>query len=457
MYLPIGLLSIGAVLESHGYRVAVLDAKRGSDRMQQLAARLLGLGAEPLAVGITVYTENAYDCIAIQRLVRRLFPITKILLGGAYVTPCYQEALMNRDTDIVVRGEGESTIIEVLEAIRHPGYDLSRIKGIAYRQAPGRVCCNPDRPPIRLLDQLPMPGYHLADGFADPRFFTVISTRGCPGRCIFCSAHVIAGSLLRSHSPEWLFSLLYAQYRRRPFSCVSIMDDTFTADKRRVQLFCAYLTASNIRLKWMIRTRVDVIDDDLVKALAAVGCIDILLGVESGDDMVLKSIGKNVTLEQVRQAIRWVLRYGIPLSASFVLGHPSDTLETIEKTLLMAMAVREFALSVNCGISTPYPGTPLQERWAEFGIRIVERDWRLYSSRTPIYEGRGFKLADLARAYALFKSTSFFDAPQPLLGGAPQHEFRAELIKWVAEMQHLRDCAAGPVPGSQFAGAAASF
>jgi radical SAM superfamily enzyme YgiQ (UPF0313 family) len=438
------LLSIASVLESHGYRVLLWDVSAVREPLAMLSRGLSDLRACPLAVGISADTENAHTCAALQRLIREMAPGVKIILGGPHVTARYDEALLNPDTDVVVRGEGESTIIEVLEAIRFPAYGFEGIKGIAYRDGSGAIRCNSQRPTINALDQLPIAAYHQTDGPASRGVLNLISTRGCPGRCVFCAAHVVAGPLVRGHSAEWLFSMICALHRRNAFRVVSILDDTFTMDRRRVHTFCSLLRKWETTLVWMIRTRVDAIDEELVECLSSAGCIDVFLGIESADDGVLKSIGKNTNLAQIRQAIRLILKHGLLLETSFILGHHSDTRETIEKTILLAMAVREFGHLTGIGISTPFPGTPLDQRSRELGVRIAVHDWRRYNLHTPIYSTQDFTLLDLSKAEFLFRTRTFFDAPPTLLTESPHVHLRAELSDWIKEMRDIRSSAQVP-------------
>jgi radical SAM superfamily enzyme YgiQ (UPF0313 family) len=256
---------------------------------------------------------------------------------------------------------------------------------------------------------------------------------------------VTTGNVVRSHSAEWTFSAIYAQYLRRPFSLMSILDDTFTSDARRVRSFCSLFRAWGQRPKWIIRTRVDFVDVELVRLLAEAGCVDVLLGIESADEGVLASIEKKTTLAQVREAVRLFMQHAILVDASFIIGHPSDTVDTIEKTILLAMAMREFGNLTAVGFSTPFPGTPIERHAKRFGIRILERDWRRYTLQTPIYDARGFCSFDLEKAQQLFKSTSFFEAPETLISGNPHREFRATLAHWISEMKQVRAMVMQPV------------
>jgi radical SAM superfamily enzyme YgiQ (UPF0313 family) len=234
-----------------------------------------------------------------------------------------------------------------------------------------------------------------------------------------------------------MFSTIYSIHRRQPFGFLSILDDTFTADARRVHSFCAMIESWGVKLRWAIRTRVDVVGEDLLRRLAAAGCVEIHIGIESGDDGVLKAIGKNITLAAVKVAIARILGNGILLDASFILGHPGDTLETIERTVLLASAIREFANTVVMSVSTPFPGTAIYDRAAEFGIRILERDWSRYNSHVLVYEASAFTADDLSRANRFFMSQGFAAVPEVLLTGHAQTELRADLANWIAEMKAL--------------------
>ncbi len=433
-YPPLGLYYLAAMLSSHGYKVKVLDVPSHQNSMPWLFRELLKLDGNPLAVGMLVYTQTALLGRRVARLARNLFPETTIIQGGPHPTVCYEEALSNPDVDIVARGEGEATIIELMESLRHPKYPLNCVRGIAYREADGAVHCTPNRPPIKHLDLLPVPAYQLSEGEYEQNNFYLISSRGCPGGCIFCASRSFFGSAQRSHSAEWLFSVLYAFHKRHPFKRFLLIDDTFTVNRVHVRKFCDLLVQWNQELTWTARSRVDVIREELVNDLSRAGCTSIHIGVESGDDGVLKTVGKHITLDQVKKAVALLVEHDIYVAASFILGHASDSVDTLEKTILYTQALSSIADTAS-GPSTPYPGTPLQVQAGKLGIKIHVRDWTLYNLSNPIYDTTQFTMDQLNEAGVLSVAVRLSRDPAPLLGKNRHNDLRQELAAWVQQLE----------------------
>jgi radical SAM superfamily enzyme YgiQ (UPF0313 family) len=433
---PIGLLNIASVLLSQGFEVMLFNLLVEADPAGWIFPQLLAINRQPLAVGFTVYTETARMAGRIGRIVRQVFPDTKIIFGGAHPTPCYDECMANPDVDFVVRGEGEATIVELLEAIRHPAYPLENIKGLVFRQPDGTLRRNPDRAPIRVLDQLPIPAYHLLYDGQRAHSLALISSRGCPGRCLFCASRAISGPLYRAHSAEWMISVVYSQHLRFPFRTLSIQDDSFTTNRTRVKKFCAFMCRWPERMPWTAKSRADVLREDLIEMLAEAGCNLLHVGAESADDGVLSQINKGIKVTQLREAVRLAVKHRIPIVLSFIVGHPSDTIETMEKTVIFGLALREIAGSA-IAISTPFPGTPLYERAEELGIQIQVADWQAYNLATPIYSTRNFTVNDLWRVHLLSKESEPNWKLQFLPPNGKHAEFLQDVCHWVGEMKQL--------------------
>ncbi len=280
---PIGLLYMASNLIAHGYKVHVVSLLTRDYSAEALASELRRASTAPLMVGLSIYTENADTSLEVARLVRTIFPETRIVAGGPHATFCKEEILACPDVDYIVCGEGESTIVELLEAIKFPGLPLSTIAGICFRAADGSIIQTAPRENIMRLDLLPFPAYDLDNDYELAGVFAVVSSRGCPGRCIFCSSRAYSGSMYRMHSAEWLFSLVFYHYAKRPFQVLDFQDDTFPVNWLRTKRFCALLKSIRPRFSVQVKSRVDFISDELVRALSEAGCKCVHIGVESAD------------------------------------------------------------------------------------------------------------------------------------------------------------------------------
>ncbi len=401
---PLGLMMISSILKMHGYRVLILDLRMealSGSPFEALKKSLTKI-SNPLAVGITTYTESFSDALAVAQIVKEIFPSTKVVMGGYHATFCYKETLSHSYVDFVVLGEGESTIIELLEYIKYPHhYSLDKIKGIAFRKD-DEIVITRQRDLITDLDVLPFPDYNFS--FADLRYgntLPFISSRGCPGKCIFCASRAFSGNKYRLHSAEYLFSIVYYFYKKRPLTGMMAVDDTFTANKNRVKEFCNYLIKNNVLIGWGCRSRVDaLLDENIVALLSKSNCVTIHIGIESAEQNVLDSIKKNISLNQVFKAIKLCRKYGIRIEASFMIGNPADTMRSMVKTILLAKLIEQNNIGISAiGISTPYPGTSLYQAKKEMGIKIKTKDWRKYNTRYPVFETPNFTQNDLRNFY----------------------------------------------------------
>jgi radical SAM superfamily enzyme YgiQ (UPF0313 family) len=411
-YPPFGLLCLSSFLKLHGYRVYIIDLMLEDHSVNRFRERLASLTESPLAVGVSVYTDCAPEAVEIAGIVKQVFPTTSVIAGGPHATFRAEELLSHRQIDFVVRREGEATLVELLEYIKYPtAYPADEVLSISYRGKDGTVT-NPERPFVRQLDQLPFPDYEAIESLKRiyRKRFLIVSSRGCPGECVFCASRAMSGNHYRFHSAEWLFSLLFEYRARYSFPLMVVMDDTFTVNRRRARYFCRYLDehwSDSAKLRWTCKSRADGVDDEMCALISQAGCRSMHVGVESADQDVLDSIAKNVTLERVLEALLIARRHGISADCSFIIGHPADTLETIEKTLILARVIRDLNIGHSAiGVATPFPGTRLFEDASELEVDIAVKSWRKYNLSTPIYSTPRFSLNDLRKAALSFDDRS---------------------------------------------------
>lgn len=440
---PMGLISMGGQLVMHGYDPIIIDFYReGIGTKAAFLKRLRELPEKPLLVGISTYTETIRDALRIARSVREALPECPIVLGGPHATFCYEEILPQESSvDFVVLREGEAAIVELLEHLQRPeSLPVSAILGLAYR-TDGRVACNEARPFLTHLDALPLPPMHLVDGSGgkNAKSLIFLSSRGCPGQCVFCASRALSGEAFRMHSAERLASMLYLHHRRAPLESFAAMDDTFVANLRRLRAFVSYLGQLGIALPWACKSRVDTINSKTLALLKEAGCKSIHIGPESADDGVLASIEKRITLDRILDALVAMKQHGMRPECSFIIGHHSDTRATIEKTVLLAQAIRDHGIGLAVvGISTPLPGTPLRRRANELGLQILTNDWSRYDLNTPVYETAAFSASDLTKAMFHFEVASLRGEEALRLSDEDHVPFKAYLANFVARAKEPR-------------------
>lgn len=449
-YPPIGILSIASFLKIHGYEVHVVDLMIEDYSMDSFRQRLKSLCDAPLAVGISLYTDCYYEGIEIAALAREVFPSTSIVMGGPHATFRPDEVLSNAHVDYVIRREGESAFIELLEHIKYPdAYEIDQIDSVSHRNAEGKTVRNPDRPFITNLDILPFPDYELISSLRDTysNSFMFVSSRGCPGDCVFCSSRAMSGKRYRFTSAEWIFSLTYEYKKRYNFSHMVFLDDTFTVNRSRANAFCQYLLKYWPGSKppfWTCKSRVDKINDDICAEIFRAGCRSVHVGVESADEDVLKSIAKHISLEQAFDAIITLRRHGIKVDVSFIVGHHADTFETIEKTILFAKAIRENNIGAAAiGISTPFPGTRLFEKADELGVQISTHNWHKYDLMHPTYHTKDFTENDIKKAMYFYDYESMEGKASVGLTDCDHLEFRDRLQQFAVALSALEDTSVG--------------
>jgi anaerobic magnesium-protoporphyrin IX monomethyl ester cyclase len=307
-----------------------------------------------------------------------------VVLGGVHPTVLPEEVLAEKAVDIVVRGEGEKTILDIAA-----GMPLTDIKGISYRDQK-TVIHNPDQELIADLDTIPLPAYHLlpmdkyrpAAGAAKQLPATsVLATRGCPGRCTFC--YRIFGPRLRFRSGSLVAEEVKLLQDRYGFKEICFYDDTFTALKKEVYSFCRSLSELGMSLTWSCFSRIDHFNKDLFQTMKNSGCHQIMYGVETLSSEILNNINKRLNPERVRKVIRYTQSIGIQVRAAFMLGNPGETEQTLKETICDAIRLDPDLAIFN--ITTPYPGTEMYA-WADMNNYLRTKNWDDYDLSTPVME-----------------------------------------------------------------------
>ncbi len=403
---PLGLAYIAAALEKEGIDVQVLDLLVAQYAPQALKRKLKEY--QPHFVAATCSTLNYHIASRILRVCKNCDPGVITLIGGPHVSFTAAEVIAKAPwIDIVVRGEGEHTLVDLLNA-QAAGRDLARVPGIAYRRN-GDVAVTPPRPLIRDLDGLPLPARHLlplSKYRALKAPCTVITSRGCPFGCIFCSAPKMFGRGVRFRDPEAVVDEIEMVNREFGFRQVNIVDDTFTVKDQHVRRICEGLMDRGLNIQWSVYSRVDTVSPRLLRLMKRSGCSWVCFGLESGSQKVLDNIKKRITVAQSRQAVRMAKEAGMEVMVSFLLGLPGENGRTAQQSVSLAEELRkEFGVYYGFHILAPMPGTEVRERADEYGIRILSHDWAKYDANRPVSEPTGFPGERMRRILADYEES----------------------------------------------------
>jgi anaerobic magnesium-protoporphyrin IX monomethyl ester cyclase len=409
---PLGIAYVAATLRDAGHDVQVLDCTFLSRDEALGRAR----AAQAEVVGISCMVTMEEDCLGLARALRGS---CRLLVAGGPLPTCRPEAF-TRQFDAVVRGEGEQTMLALLSAYES-GAELSEVPGVACRRDTGAATCAPPREFAHDLDRIPFPARDLLPNGQYIEFgrkaygssiSTVMSTRGCPYRCEFCS-NVVFGDSYRERSPgnviDEIEEVLALGYER-----ISFADDVFTLNRRRVLEICAEIGRRGLRFQWECLGRVDAFDFEMAGAMKSAGCLRIFFGIESGNDDILRLMDKRITTAQAAGAVRVAHEAGLEVGAFFIVCYPGETDDTVLETLRFASSLPLDYL----GLTMPYPlpGTALLDR---VGDRVTHA-WRpqeqLLVNHVLTYEG-DFSAAKMR--FALYKGRAQFEMRRRLGRCAP--------------------------------------
>lgn len=378
---PLSLLSIGAVLEQAGFTVHVLDAHLEALSEQEVADRIEEIGPE--IVGITMMTSTAITAHQTARLAKQVDPTIRVVVGGVHPDSLPEETLRNRAIDYVVKGDGEYAVLELAQ-----GAPEDEIKGLCYRQDDKPVI-NPPRPVLMDLNQLPPYAYHLipmgryypaVGAYRRLPAINMLMTRGCPGKCIFCNS---ADTALRTRDADRVVNEIVHLRDTYGIREIQFYDDTFTVMKQNALRFARLMKEREVGVVWSCFARTDCFSPEMARALKEGGCHQVMFGIESGSQRILKVLRKDIDLERTCRAVRLAKDEGLEVRAAFIFGTPGETEETCQETIDYALRLNADLAIFN--ITTPYPGTQLYH-WAEQNKRLDTYDWWAYELGSTIVD-----------------------------------------------------------------------
>ncbi len=400
--IPLGIYYLASTLLQHGFQVKVTDAEALNLNAKQLTEQILAF--EPAYVGISSTTVAFHRALELATEIKAMFPDIIIILGGPHVSANPEHAMASGFFDYGVLGEGEITLPELLKALNH-GSGVENIHGLAFKTNNGMVTLTEKRAFIGDLDMLPFPAYHLIEdislytpppsNYKTLPVINIITSRGCPGKCTFCDKNIF-GNTCRRRSAENIveeIKLLNTQYHVNE---IAFVDDTFLLDKKRVYRLFELLDAEGIHFPWTCMSRINDVTDEYLLFLKKHGCWHISFGIESGNEEILKLIRKHISLQKTENVIALCRKYGIKTKGFFIIGHPGDTLQTIDETIRFACRLKLDDIVVT--LNTPIPGSPQYSEADAYGS-LDKADWNNFNYWRPVFVPIGLDQGTLLRKH----------------------------------------------------------
>jgi len=354
----------------------------------------------PDVIGITAMTHEITQASQIASELKRTLKVP-IIIGGCHITALPKETLIEFPVfDYGIYSEGEKTTIELLEYMQQKDSSpqLDNIKGLVFRNK-GQIVVNEPRQSMSAaeLDALPYPDFHQYYG-DNPQalankhsYYIMLTSRGCPYNCAFCMQ--VLGRKVRRRSTQTILQEIRYAIKHYGAHTFNFADEIFLFDNQRTRDLMELFIQQGLskQIKWNALTRVNFVNPELIDLAKKAGCFHLEMRIESGDDNILKNIGKNITVEQIEHAVGIIKKAKIALGTYYILGHPNETAETLQKTVDLAIKLNTDTIAV--GLMVPYPGTRILDMalQGKNRYRLLSKDWAEYDK----YGGKVLEIAGL--------------------------------------------------------------
>lgn len=415
---PIGLLTLAAVVRRAGHLVSIVDAYANGLSVHDTALQVIN--NKPEVVGITATTPSVRGAANVATMIKQLQPDTNIILGGAHITAVPLETFERYSQfDIGVIGEGEITLLELLDSLQNGSLCLSTVDGIIFRDN-GNIIKTDKRAVISDLDWLPLPAWDLLPALLKPYRMSIVGTtsnkstailtsRGCPGRCSFCDTQVF-GRKFRGHSSKYVMNMIDSLIDNYGIEDFLIYDDNFVVDRKRLKQICLTLIEKDYKIHWSCCSRVNLVNPEILQLMKKAGCWQIEYGIESGSPYILKKMNKLISLDQVKQALIWTKEAGIMTRGNFIFGYLGETKQTLHETMdfLMNIELDYFQQT----FLTPYPGTEVYKAVAKNGNTNL--DWSKMNNMSINFIPEGLTENDLI-SYSKKAFRKFYLRPKVII------------------------------------------
>jgi radical SAM superfamily enzyme YgiQ (UPF0313 family) len=415
LFPPLGLAYLASPLIKEGHQIKIIDASSceySNDEVGEILSEF-----QPDIIGISSVTGSAEESYALANYLKSRFEKTPIVYGGPHAS-CFPEMIFDNipDLDLLVYGEGEVTFKKIIDFYEKENKIPIDLPGTWISQNGELVKNSPAKPVLNLDDLLP-PTYDLFDykkiykplplQYKKLPVANMITSRGCPyGKCAFCFESGRASQIYRRHSPGRVIEEVKFLINHQGVQEIAFWDDNFLISQEWIFNFCDLLDKEKIKMPWSVVARVDTITKDMLERAVRSGLWNIFFGIESGNQDLLDRIKKRITLDQVRQAIKWSNELGIDTRGSFMLALPGETPEKAMRTI-------KFACEIDVTYAQFLPTHP------EWGTELY--DDAIASGRiVPLYQGRtavtyipdGYKDAQEVREMQKLAYRKFYFRPR---------------------------------------------
>ncbi len=395
---PISLPMIAGALEAKQHNVKLLDCIANDVDVEGLKKAIAEF--DP---GLVLFNMSTATSSSDMEVITRMRPASKahFTVIGNHATSLPEEVLNGSALDSVIRREPELTAQDLVDAVEK-GRALKDVLGVSFKSDKG-IVNNEDRPFNENLDDLPFAARHLLDNarytlpVINEPYTLIITSRGCPHSCIYCTAYQYYGKKLRLRSAVNVVDEMQECYEKHGLRNFTMWSDTFNQNKKFVMDVCGELKKRDLhkKIRWMSNSRVDQMDAEVLKEMRSANCIGISYGVESGVEEILKNMKKGATAEQARVAVRLTKEAGIEVLTHIIFGLPGETMETIKETIQYVKELDPDYAQFYCAI--PFPKTELEEMGKKNGW-ITTDDYAKYELNQPILNMPGLSVEDLQKA-----------------------------------------------------------
>lgn len=392
---PLGLCYIALQLKRHNIEVEILDCYAQSASLDETDETVENvILASPAVVGISCTTPSFYVVNQIAKRIKNVIGDIPVVVGGCHPTVSPEEMLNLPYFDYVVRGEGEETMVDLIRCIKGE-VDIRAIHGLSYKRD-GKIMHNADRKPIEDLDSLGYPALELLNLslYRNPPHceitkpsFNILGSRGCVFSCSFC-CHGFLGKGRRRRSIRHIVSEIQYLVDRYNARQISFVDPIFPVSEEEGLEFCNEMERAGLDKKvlWLCETNVKCVTERLLRRMKETGCRKILFGIESGNEKILKDIGKNYTQRDVINAVKMANHFGIETIGLFIIGLPGETKNMVEETIRFSRSLGLRYATYNRLV--PYPGTRIYDFIkTQNNVGTISDNWSEYVPYSFVVDG----------------------------------------------------------------------